>query len=141
MSSTSGGSHAIWTCVFDPCGDSVATISLVKNAPAGATPGLPDQDSALLDPAGGSAAVDGISPDGIGKTGFYDRYLKKIVEEAARIRELTDGFLKFAQIKPPHLYRKMEQPGIRGKSFSPSFPLQHPPLFCPVARIAAPNPF
>ncbi len=41
--------------------------------------------------------------DGIGKARVYDRYVDYVAEEVARIREITDGFLKFAQLEPPRL--------------------------------------
>ena len=41
--------------------------------------------------------------DGIAKSGVYDRYIDYTAAEVARIRQITEGFLKFARVGAPAL--------------------------------------
>ena len=41
--------------------------------------------------------------DGSAKAGVYDRYITYVAEEVARIRQITDGFLKLAQVDKSQL--------------------------------------
>jgi len=41
--------------------------------------------------------------DGSAKAGVYDRYIDYVADEVARIRKITDGFLKLAQSDKPRL--------------------------------------